>query len=85
MFRCGELLWLLWSAKPGVTSTKKTAMVLCVVRCRELLRLLRSAEPGVTDAALRFISVQLYLVLMEGDGSLSFVDLVKARGFGGRR
>ena len=57
----------------------------CVPPCprcilRELLRLLRGAIPGVSDAALRFAGVQLYLVLMEGDGSLGFVDLVKVGG-----
>ncbi|GAX77102.1 hypothetical protein CEUSTIGMA_g4548.t1 [Chlamydomonas eustigma] len=46
---------------------------------RELLQLLRHAlRHPLSDAALRHVSVQLYLLFMDGDGTVSFRELIKA-------
>lgn len=36
----------------------------------------------LTDATLRHIAVQMYLLFMDGDGTVSFRELVKVRGVG---
>jgi len=48
---------------------------------RELLQLLRDVlKHPPTDLALRYVSVHLYLSFMDGDGTVSFRELVKVRG-----
>eukprot|EP00798_Chlamydomonas_sp_ICE-L_P029768 gene29768-5416_t len=43
-----------------------------------LMQLFKGAIPKISETALRYIGVQLYLVFMDGDGVISFVDMVKA-------
>ena len=50
---------------------------------RELLQLFRTALPRqqpLSDSALRHVSVQLYLIFMGGDGTVSFRELIKVGG-----